>query len=464
MKKTILTFVLLLPFKGHTFILNEHYKNGDEVCLLHQKEIEHEYSRWINVPVDYEHPGLESTKIYAYTKKPFDSNLPSLLLFPGGPGESSRNNEFSLPHFNIIYFEQRGISCSRPKSRELFLDPKFYSSLNTARDAKMVIDAYGIKKIAVFGHSYGTIPGTIFSSLFPDRTQVLLLEGVIYQADQSLWLSKKRNKMLQDLFDSLTVELQDKILKLSEEEGVPAAWYSHLGYLILQINGVDAYKQFLESIFSNEYLDLKSFVSGYFRNPNKPEEEFSYGDVMTGMIACQEMNMADPEMSLTTIFSNKKLVSDHINREREANCVPLGLENNKNTPYDASQYPVSVPVAYLLGSEDPATTLDQGLNHYQNVAVASKQLLVMEHGGHFPSFGLLKEIWDCQEADGGCDSTRQNKIQRQIFEQLAKGDVDDTSTLNNLINDFNRAGSLKWRIGVEALRVQPESQSPSPAP
>ncbi len=137
--KLILLASLLLSFSVRAFFIPERYKNGQEVCLEHAAEISAEKAVWVSVPIDYTMPELGSTQIYAYTKKVFNPDLPSVIFFTGGPGVSSRSAEFELPDFNVIFFEQRGISCSRPESKTLFLNPKFYSSENTARDALAVI-------------------------------------------------------------------------------------------------------------------------------------------------------------------------------------------------------------------------------------------------------------------------------------------------------------------------------------
>lgn len=446
MKNTSLILTLLFSASSQAFILNDTYRSGAEVCRIHESQVSSEFSKLVSVPVDYDHPELGSTQLYAYTNIEFNKDLPSILFFAGGPGDSSRNNHFTLPHFNVIYFEQRGISCSRPQSRALYLDPKFYSSLNTARDAKIILDAFEVKKITAYGHSYGTVPATIFASLFPDRVRTLLLEGVIFHADQSLWISKQRDQKLQSIFDSFPLEIQNKIVELSSTEGVPPSWFSHIGNQILQINdGLKSYPYFLTENFANEFLDMKTFLPGFYTDPKRLDEEFFYGDVATGMIGCQELSMANPELSMNSIFSNRKLIKDSYNLERELNCRPLGLENNKNPPYLASLYPVSVPVTYLLGNDDPATPLDQGLSHYQKVAQGSKQVLIMEQGGHKPNLSLLQEKWNCQESNGGCDSIMQNLAQVKIFELIAGENFNDTKTLQNLIEDFNRAGLLKWR-------------------
>lgn len=428
--------------EAQAFVLPDVYKSGVEVCTEHAAERSEEHFKWISVPVDYNRPEKGMTSLYAYTKKAFQSKLPTVLFFTGGPGVSSRSTEFSLPETNVLFFEQRGISCSRPASKDLFLDPAFYSSENTARDALAVLKAWNLSTVSVYGHSYGTIPATIFASFFPSQTTSLILEGVVYNADKSLWLTKTRDQLLQNVFESLNPEEQNRILELSESGKVPPSWFSKIGQMMLYLNhGTEAYKTFLHGILGGD-MDLPSFINNFFSDPFKPEEDYGYGDVTMGMIACREMSMSDPAMSLTTIFKNKVLVSDHNNIDRAAYCKPLQLENayRETKPFLAARYPVEAPVYYLLGETDGATPLEHGLAHYENVARGKKQALIMTAGGHLPSLGLLKDNRDCEGDD--CEGLRQNKLQAVLFEQLIR----NRPVNEALIHEFNSAGELKWNI------------------
>lgn len=443
--KILIFFFYLFTFKAQAFILPDDYKSGEVVCAEHAKEREGEFFKWVQVPVDYNHPENGNTALYAYTKKPFNRALPTLIFFTGGPGVSSRSTEFSLAHFNVLFFEQRGISCSRPANRELFLSPEFYSSENTARDAFEIIKAWNLNSVSVYGHSYGTIAATIFASFFPNQTRSLILEGVVYHADQSLWLTQTRNQLLQKLYDSLSLEDKNRIKEISESGSVPMSWFSKIGNMMLYLNnGVESYREFLKNIFSNPDMDIISFINNFYTNPNNLEENFSFGDVTMGMIGCREMSMSNPDLSLTTIFKDGKLVNDRDNRDRISQCRPIGLEDAYKTsmPYKADNYPVIVPVQYLLGSTDGATPIEQGMGHYQNVAQGKKQLLIMPNGGHLPSLGLLKEKRECTSDDTSCDGQKQNKIQEKIFETLALAKQIDKS----LIEEFNSAGELNWNV------------------
>lgn len=442
MKFLLLSFVFTYSWASLAFIIPDKYQSGAEVCEKYKSYRIGEIEKRVEVPVDYKDVNGEKTIIYAYTKKTFNKNLPSVIYFTGGPGVSSRNTEFSLPNTNLIFFEQRGVSCSRPNRVELFLDHNFYSSENTAKDALEIIKSYGLKSVVIYGQSYGTIPATIFASFFPKNTSALILEGVIYEGDKSLWNSEIKKNLLQDFYNNLSDEKKERILKLSINNFLPANWFSKLGGMLLYMNdGIDIFKIFLDNVLSMEDENLKSFIQIFYPN-DKMEEVFSFGDVMMGMIGCKEISMSNPQLSRTLVFNGNQLVYDQQNEDREYSCRPLHLENWQGPHYQASHYPVRVPTFYLLGENDGATDLDQGKRHFENVAKNKKFMLVMEKGGHLPSLALLKDNRSCDpeiEVDQ-CQTFKQNNIMVEIFEDIVR----NRQINKELISKFNEAGPLIW--------------------
>ena len=154
----------------------------------------------------------------------------------------------------------RGISCSKPLTENLFLDSRFYSSENTAKDAKAIIDFLGIKKAVIYGQSYGTVPATIFASLFKSKTEALIIEGVIYEGNESLWHSRVKKDLLQQFFDKQPDDIKLKILNLSQSGKLPKTWFSKLGGMMLYMNdGISTFQTFFDNIISLEENDFINF-------------------------------------------------------------------------------------------------------------------------------------------------------------------------------------------------------------
>lgn len=423
------------------------YTDGVTLCRELTKNKTNEFSKWVTVPVDYNKPQGLTTLMYSYTKSKFDPKKPSLIYFVGGPGGSSQKSEFSLPNTNVIFFEQRGIGCSRPQTQDLFLDPNYYSSENTANDALLILNAYNINKAAIFGHSYGTVPATIFASKFPKRAQALLLEGVVFKADESLWISPRKIGYMENFLNSLTETQRGRILSASERPDIPKTWFSYMARMALGVgNFQDGLMGFLNNtIFAatdNQEQADKEFagmVAGMIpvADTTTPAEQGGIGEVTMGMIACQEMNMADPMMSHLLYFENGRLVPDRNNIERTSMCEPLGLAHVEKPQYSAERYPFDVPVTYFLGEYDSATSLDQGLSHFNFSKSKNKQALILLKGGHTPNLELLIEASYCDSKSRNC---KQHQLEVNIFEKAARGELISSGE----IQEFNSSGDLQW--------------------
>ncbi|KAF9475282.1 hypothetical protein BDN70DRAFT_898293 [Pholiota conissans] len=151
-----------------------------------------------------------------------------VLFNPGGPGGSGvdmirgpRGDQFSAilgPQFDILSFDPRGIARSSPRAsffgtdleRELWNQGvrlsnassslgrtwararvvnqlaaenddgylRHINTENTARDMLSIVEAHGRSKIQYWGFSYGSILGATFASIFPDKIERLIIDGV----------------------------------------------------------------------------------------------------------------------------------------------------------------------------------------------------------------------------------------------------------------------------------------------
>jgi pimeloyl-ACP methyl ester carboxylesterase len=96
-----------------------------------------------------------------------DPNPLGLFPYPGADGSIDQNVDFAR---NVA--DQCAAS---PKAKDL----KYFTTTNTARDMDKIREALGEKKISYWGQSYGTYLGTVYSTLFKDRTDRVVLEGNI---------------------------------------------------------------------------------------------------------------------------------------------------------------------------------------------------------------------------------------------------------------------------------------------
>ncbi|MFI5586207.1 alpha/beta fold hydrolase [Amycolatopsis sp. NPDC051758] len=178
----------------------------------------------VKVPLDYGHPDGTSIEVAVSRLASTDSKKRHgvLLLNPGGPALAGLDTPSamapSLPKsvldgYDLVGFDPRGVGTSTPQScglqnpsvAGLFPYPaadgsidsniqaaratsqqcatkagdnlRYFTTANTARDLDRVREALGEAKISYWGQSYGTYLGTVYSSLYPDRTDRMILEG-----------------------------------------------------------------------------------------------------------------------------------------------------------------------------------------------------------------------------------------------------------------------------------------------
>ncbi|MGW4399428.1 alpha/beta hydrolase [Amycolatopsis nivea] len=203
----------------------------------------------LEVPLDYRHPGGKKISLEI-------SRLPSsdpakrrgvLLFNPGGPGEAGLAFPLTwarigapaslLAEYDLIGFDPRGVDHSTPVSCDLAPEqfaftPKYahnreevvqaaaaakqvaqrcaasasaailpyVTTANTARDMDLIRAALGEQKISYFGLSYGTYLGGVYASLFPDRTDRVVLDSVVGPTGVDITTSRRFAEGMQDRF------------------------------------------------------------------------------------------------------------------------------------------------------------------------------------------------------------------------------------------------------------------------
>ncbi|WP_432198342.1 alpha/beta hydrolase [Streptomyces sp. bgisy027] len=93
-----------------------------------------------------------------------DSSVSGLFPYPAADGSITRN---------VARARADARTCADTAGDRL----RYFNTANTARDMDRVRQALGERKISYWGQSYGTYLGAVYRSLFPDRTDRVVLEG-----------------------------------------------------------------------------------------------------------------------------------------------------------------------------------------------------------------------------------------------------------------------------------------------
>jgi len=181
------------------------------------------------VPLDYTDPTGETIEIAVsrIEAAPSPAHRGVLLYNPGGPGASGLSGPTRLTRllpasvrerYDLVGFDPRGIGWSAPVSCSLapadqdllrfvpYPEPDgdisenvaysqraaagcaatsghllpHITTANTARDMDALRAALGEQKINYLGYSYGTYLGSVYATLFPQRTDRFLLDSVVH--------------------------------------------------------------------------------------------------------------------------------------------------------------------------------------------------------------------------------------------------------------------------------------------
>lgn len=395
------------------------YLSGAELCDSHFKHLSHRVSVSAGLPTP------QVTSLYTWTNSPFDPSKPSVVFIPGGPGDTAHDSRLELPGFNIIFFDFRGVACSKPETQALFFNPKFYRSRLIAEDIEAIRKFYKLDHVSLYAVSYGTVPAQIYAHIYPNRVTRLILEGVIFEGGSNLIQSNKIRVMLQQFFDSLPAKLQAQILKLSDDPRLSRYWFSAAARMIFYLdNGFMLFQDFLERTVWDEsiYLDL---YPNFLIPKTTSDSGRQFGHVFMSMIGCQELGMNQPNSSPHFHFENAKLVSSDSHTFKAQHCDWLQQHNIEITEslYRAENFKHSVSTVYIQGIRDGATPAHHAVSHFKFATKGSRTLVLVKNGGHAPVHGALSS---------GYTSGRELTARQELLQSLLITSYADPKNLTEL--------------------------------
>lgn len=182
----------------------------------------------LSVPVDYAKPDGDVAQLAMIKFPATGRKIGSLVVNPGGPGESGVGAAASLvgslpesvrERFDLVGFDPRGVGSSTPAvwcnsdedNDRIRADPQvdyspegvahiesetkdfvarcvdkmgeeFLANVGTAsvaKDLDSIRQALGDDKLTYLGYSYGTRIGATYAELFPDKVRAMILDGAV---------------------------------------------------------------------------------------------------------------------------------------------------------------------------------------------------------------------------------------------------------------------------------------------
>tara|TARA_B110001454_G_C12723212_1_gene435872 strand:- start:14985 stop:16211 length:1227 start_codon:yes stop_codon:yes gene_type:complete len=345
--------------------------------------------RAINLPLIY---GKPDTSVYMYKRvQGTNPTYPTVIVLPGGPGQSSIQQSGFFPmgaipkEYSRILTDPRGAGCNSN-----FKNVFSYNTQTLAADILQIIKTENLQNYIIYGASYGTYLATVTAS-HVEKTRLpapkaVVLEGVIGKsfdgfAPYMLAFSNEWERVKRSLPGNWPQRLS-KTGKLplgysSEQWGmfissqlilgdIPTPPVSgHILNYLLKI--LDRYedlkaKNQLDQLTSQEVASLKYINS---------QMAIGTSSLLFRSIACNELWGSWQEGRLLT---EGKLFS------YGNNVCSLRMYQK----YDSRAYQIKAPVYYFQGPFDPATPVAGAQYHFSNQLATKKTFVLVESASHAP--------------------------------------------------------------------------------
>lgn len=355
-------------------------------------------------------------------------SLPTVIFLPGGPGSGSMGHFEGYSSLvklidegsaNIILIDPSGVGCNWINPEKNTNAIKKVSTEYTFNQIIAAIRNERLNDYYIYGHSYGTVLGTIVTSKLeklPDlaRPKKIILEGTMGSArtisEDYFGIDQVTNNIIQNDIDlRYLIQNLDKFPVHYPLE----FWGSLLGTssrLLMypqdrwETKEIGAIFRRNETISSRllKFLEdrYEFFVNFNFDLKTSLIEDYTYHSIW-----CTEFsNLGSNRLSIS-VANGKLVLTEKLNFENPCKNFPY-----KENFYDSNNFQLSTPIVYIQGDLDTSTPPSSAKYHYDNqLASKEKSFLVIKSDGHLPTSNRLEQ---CLE-----------KLWQEIFSE---------------INDFNK--------------------------
>lgn len=335
--------------------------------------------RSLERPVDPADPyGPSFTWFYQHLDRD-DGSGPTIIHVPGGPGGTSIGETLGIPEtVDLVLTDPRGVGCNAAGAPH---EADFYGTEKFASDVLAIVRDLELEDYIVYGHSYGTVLGTVVASkaeaegLPPPR--LVVLEGIVGPAIETddgayraLW------PVVRDaLPEDVRAQLLADPLPLGRS---PRAWGETITGVLSQFSPDVLFELLMGLGEGGDTMPLEGLLAAIGDGPPTWENEEMMG--LFRPVACTEI----AEHS----WFGFELVGGEVVPTVDA-CAEIELD----TPYDPADWPIAAPILYFEGTQDPATTPMGARAHFDAQRDTDRTFVSVTGVGHTP---LLWRI------NGGC--------------------------------------------------------------
>jgi proline iminopeptidase len=333
-----------------------------------------------------------------------DPDAPTVIYLPGGPGQAGitaeRDPSLVPAAYTLIQTDPRGVGCNAPASADHYPDD-YYQTMHFATDVLAIVEHLELDDYILYGVSYGTVLATVTASMAEAEgikpPQALVLEGVVGQPFKDGEVEAPYQLEWRAIRDRLPENIRSQLMSeplplgLSAEEW-GAGITTMLSVGMLQLEGTYA-EALLYNLLPEATEEQRAGLRELVLQLGHSDID-AFGMRLHEVVACHEIT--------ETNFRAMKLENGELVRT-EAYCTsdPVDL------PYVAGEWPVTAPIYYFNGTNDPNTPMWQAQVHYEAQTTAERHFVAISGGGHNPLIFNLDDckpdIWAAIDAGTGFD-------------------------------------------------------------
>lgn len=135
-----------------------------------------------------------------------------VLYVHGGPGGGFSQNAkkfFNPKIYNMIHFDQRGSGKSKP-----FASIKYNTTAYLVKDMKKLLDFLEIKKVILFGGSWGSTLSLVFAIAYSQMVKAMVLRGIFLASKkENDYFTYESKAMYPEVWNKFASLVPEKIIK-----------------------------------------------------------------------------------------------------------------------------------------------------------------------------------------------------------------------------------------------------------
>jgi pimeloyl-ACP methyl ester carboxylesterase len=352
----------------------------------------------VSVPVDHDDPAGPHFGLAFRVRAGAAPDAPLVIVVPGGPGgtlirEDRYARSGGLPDdFAVVLTDPRGGGCNDDPALTVDRD---LSSEFLARDLLAIVAELESERgerplrYLLYGQSYGTVEATIAANLAPrlgvTPPQAVVMEGTLGHAFLNY----------AEYFASFQAEWHEV------RDALPRKWQA-----LIHDNKLDIVPTVPSAAWA--LLVNNDLMRGYHPDGEHELARQLSPDGMPWLLTALKMFSAMPEQDalathnrLLRVIGCGELYGDlyPLRDLRDGELVLRGQNlcsdyHGVSRPYDANDWPLAMPIVYIQGERDPATSYPQARYHFAAQASAARYFIHVDLAAH-AALSVTLNVGDC---------------------------------------------------------------------